>query len=131
VPPEHTARAREILGPAELLVPGRAIVLETDRTRVREIARRHVRRYPSLPSYTNNLRRLGCTEEDLSHDGSGRLIDALVPWGDETAIARRVGEHRRAGADHVCLQVLDADFRGLPLPRWRRLAAVIPAGCRP
>lgn len=130
VPPEHTARAREILGPAKILVPEQAIVLETDRTRAREIGRRHVRRYLTLPNYTNNLRRLGFTEEDLNHDGSDRLLDALVAWGDETAIAKRVVQHLEAGADHVCLQVLDADFRGLPLAQWRRLAAIVPAGSR-
>jgi len=130
VPPEHTARAREILGPAKILVPEQAIVLETDKTRAREIGRRHIRRYLTLPNYTNNLRRLGFTEEDLNHHGSDRLLDALVAWGDETAIAKRVLQHLEAGADHVCLQVLDADFRGLPLAQWRRLAAIIPAGSR-
>lgn len=46
VPPEHTATARQILGPAKLLVPEQAVVLDTDQTRARDIARQHVRRYP-------------------------------------------------------------------------------------
>jgi hypothetical protein len=29
-PPEHTARAREILGPGKLLAPEQAVLLETD-----------------------------------------------------------------------------------------------------
>ena len=127
VPPEHTADARRLLGRGRLLVPEQAVVLNTDRSQARELARRHVRRYLSLANYTNNLRRLGYTTEDFENDGSDRLIDALVAWGDETAIARRVDQHRQAGADHVCLQVLDTDFRGLPLPQWRTLAAIIPA----
>lgn len=125
VPPEHTARARRILGPDRLLVPEQAVVLHSDKTTAHEIGRRHLRRYLSLPNYTDNLRRLGYTTEDFEHAGSDRLLDALVVWGDETAIADRVRQHRHAGADHVCLQVLDPDFRGLPLPQWRRLAAII------
>jgi probable F420-dependent oxidoreductase len=122
VPPEHTATARRILSPGKLLVPEQAVVLERDRSRAREIGRRHLRRYLSLPNYTRNLRRLGFTDDDLSRNGSDRLVDALIAWGDENAIAERLNQHRQAGADHICLQVLDADFRGLPLPQWRRLA---------
>ncbi|MFI7543819.1 LLM class F420-dependent oxidoreductase [Actinoplanes sp. NPDC049599] len=125
VPPEHTARARHILGPDRLLVPEQAVVLHSDKATAHEIGRRHLRRYLSLPNYTDNLRRLGYTTEDFDHAGSDRLLDALIVWGDETAIANRVRQHRQAGADHVCLQVLDPDFRGLPLPQWRRLAAII------
>jgi probable F420-dependent oxidoreductase len=124
VPPEHTAQARQILGPSKLLVAEQAVVLDTDKTRAREIGRRHLRRYLSLPNYTNNLRRLGYTSDDLDHYGSDSLLDALIAWGDEAAIAQRVRQHQQAGADHVCLQVLDPDFRGLPLAQWRRLAAI-------
>ena len=51
--------------------------------------------------------RLGFTEDDLLEGGSDRLVDALVAWGDEAAIAS-ASEHRDAGADHVCLQILTA-----------------------
>jgi probable F420-dependent oxidoreductase len=124
VPPEHTAQARQILGPSKVLVAEQAVVLDTDKTRAREIGRRHLRRYLSLLNYTNNLRRLGYTSDDLDHHGSDSLLDALIAWGDEAAIAQRVRQHQQAGADHVCLQVLAPDFRGLPLPQWRRLAAI-------
>ena len=127
VPPEHTAAARTVLGPGKLLVPEQAVVLEADRTRARDIGRRHLRRYLSLTNYTNNLRRVGFDTDDFEHDGSDRLIDALVAWGDEERIARRLAEHRQAGADHVCVQVLDPDVRGLPVEQWRRLAALV--GC--
>ncbi len=114
VPPEHTATARQILGPGKLLVPEQAVILDSDKTRARDTARRHVRRYLPLTNYTDNLRRLGFDTADFEHDGSDRLIDALVAWGDEAAIAERLAQHRQAGADHVCIQVLDADPRGLP-----------------
>jgi len=124
VPPEHTARAREVVGPDRLLAPEQAVVLETDRGQAREIARRHMATYLGLPNYANNLRRLGFTDEDLTPPGSDRLVDAIVAWGDEEAVARRVAEHRAAGADHVCLQVLEPDMRAVPLEGWRRLAPV-------
>ena len=65
--------------------------------------------YLRLENYTNNWRRLGFTDDDLAGDGSDRLIDAMVAWGDEAAIRARVEEHLAAGADQVALQVLDAD----------------------
>jgi probable F420-dependent oxidoreductase len=122
VPPEHTARAREALGPDRLLLPEQAVVLDPDPTSAREVARAHMATYLTLPNYTNNLRRLGWSDEDLAMPGSDRLVDAIVAWGDEDAVVRRVAEHRAAGADHVCVQVLDADMRALPLKGWRRLA---------
>jgi probable F420-dependent oxidoreductase len=125
VPPEHTAVARQHLGAGKLLVPEQAVVLEPDRTRAHDIARRHLHRYLSLPNYTTNLRRLGYTPDDLDHHGSDRLIDDLVAWGDEAAVADRIAQHHQAGADHVCIQVLDPEHRGLPLSQWRRLATVI------
>ena len=38
-----------------------------------------------------------------------------MAWGDEDAIAARVQAHLDAGADHVCVQVLDADATALPM----------------
>jgi probable F420-dependent oxidoreductase len=124
VPPEPTARAREALGPDRILAPEQAVVLETDPAIAREVARGHLSIYLGLPNYTNNLRRLGYTEEDLAPPGSDRLVDAIVAWGDEEAVVRRVAEHRAAGADHVCIQVIEADPRALSLEAWRRLAPI-------
>ena len=125
VPPEHTAQARDQLGPDSWLIPEQAVVLENDSERAREIARRHTSRYLRLPNYTNNLRRLGFGDEDLAGSGSDRLVDAMVAWGDENAIVGRVRAHLNAGADHVCVQVLDPDRRGLPAAQWRRLAPAL------
>lgn len=124
VVPEHTAAAREALGPGPLVAPEQAVVLTTDPTRAREIARRHLSIYLALPNYANNWFRLGFTEEDTLDGGSDRLVDALVVWGDEDAVLDRVTAHRDAGADHVCLQVLGDD---LPMDDWRRLAPVVNA----
>jgi probable F420-dependent oxidoreductase len=122
VTPEHTAKARAALGHSPWLLPEQAVVLETSPDQARAIARRHISRYLDLPNYTNNWRRLGFNDDDLMGQGSDRLIDALVAWGDVEAVTRRVKEHLYAGADHVCIQVLDADAHGLPMRQWRKLA---------
>lgn len=105
VPVEHTAFARRILGPDSCLIVEQTAVLARDAQTGRRIARAFARGYLALPNYANNLRRLGWTEDDLAGDGSDRLIDALIAWGDAAAIAERVRAHLDAGADHVCIQL--------------------------
>jgi probable F420-dependent oxidoreductase len=112
VPTAHTPRAREILGPDRLLIPEQAVVLDANPTTARAIARRHTKFYLGLPNYVNNLKDLGYSDEDLAGEGSDRLVDDLVAWGDPPAIAARVREHRDAGADHVLLQPLAPDIEG-------------------
>lgn len=126
VPPEHTARARTILGPDKWLCVAQAVVLETDPEKARAAARQYMKTYvPALPNYTNNLRDLGYTDEDFADGCSDRLVDAIVAWGDEDAIRRRVGEHFAAGADHVCIQPLNPE--GQPVPHREVLELLAPA----
>lgn len=125
VPPEHTGRAREILGSDRLLAVEQAVVLETDSTKAREIARAHASRYLALPNYANNLRRLGFGDEDLMGGGSNRLVDTIVAWGDMTAVIDRVRAHQSAGANHVCVQVLPPDPQALPIREWREVASAL------
>jgi probable F420-dependent oxidoreductase len=103
---DHTARAREILGPGKLLAPAQKVLLETDPTEARRIARGYMATYISLENYCKNLMTLGFDESDFTNGGSDRLVDAIVAWGDEDAIAKRIREHWQAGADHVCIQAL-------------------------
>ena len=125
VTPEHTAIVREALGPAGLVAPEQAVVLETDAASARAIAREHLAGYLGLPNYSNNWKRIGVTDEDIADGGSDRLVDALVAWGDEDAILARVQEHRDAGADHVCVQVLTGDLMAPSREEWRRLAPAL------
>jgi probable F420-dependent oxidoreductase len=81
--------------------------------------------YLALPNYVNNLARLGYGADDVANGGSDRLVDAIVAWGSLDAIAARIRAHHDAGADHVCVQVLDADPRALPLRQWRELAGLL------
>jgi probable F420-dependent oxidoreductase len=129
VPVEHTTRARSILGSAPLLAPEVAVVLETDRTTARGLARDYARLYLGLPNYTQNLRTFGFDDRDIDGGGSDRLIDAVIPWGDAARIADRIREHHDAGADHVCLQVVSSSGRdGFPLAEYRELAKVLSEG---
>jgi probable F420-dependent oxidoreductase len=125
VTPEHTRIAREAVGPDALVATEQGVILETDPERARSIARANLVRYFEMPNYTNNWRRLGFTEDEIVDGGSDRLIDALVAWGDETAIAARVQQHRDAGASHVCIQVLTDNPTSIPLDEWRALAPAL------
>ena len=123
VPVEHTPIARSALGPEPCLVVEQTAVLSTDPAEARRIGRGFARHYLALPNYANNLRRLGWSDEDIANDGSDRLIDAVVVWGDVDAIVARVKAHLEAGADHVCVQ-LRADSSADPsLAGYAELAA--------
>jgi len=109
VTPEHTARARKILGSGPTLAPEQMVLLETSPSKAREVARNNLAIYLTLPNYANNWRWLGFGDADFASGGSDRLIDAIVAWGDEKAIAARVKAHFDAGADHVCIQAFRPD----------------------
>jgi probable F420-dependent oxidoreductase len=121
---DHTRYARELLGPGPLLAPEVKVALEADPEKARALGRQHLAIYLGLPNYTNNLRRFGMTDADLSDGGSDRFVDAAVAWGDGAAIKERVQAHFDAGADHVCLQLLTEE-PGLPRQGWRDLAAAV------
>lgn len=122
--PEHTHQAREVLGAGPMLLPEQTVMLTEDRDQAREVGTQWLQSYLALPNYANNLLRLGFTEEELT-SVSDRVFDALIAWGDEDAVSRRVQEHLDAGADHVCVQVLTADPREFPREQWRRLASAL------
>jgi len=128
VPPEHTARAREILGPDAILAPEQKVLLCSEPSQARAVARAAMKIYAALPNYQNNLRWLGFDDRDFAGDLSDRLVDAIVAWGDEKALRQRIQAHFDAGADHVCIQPLRAD--GLPLPDEAILELLAPARSR-
>jgi probable F420-dependent oxidoreductase len=125
VTPEHTARAREILGTDRLLAPEQKVVVETDPAAARRIGREALAIYLGLPNYTNNLKRLGFTDDDLAERGSDRLVDSVIAWGDVDAIAARVQAHHDVGANHVAVQVLTPAPYYLPIHEWRLLAPAL------
>lgn len=121
-PPEHTAQARRILGSA-LLVAEQKFVLDDDPQRAREVGRQMVEMYLGLRNYVSNLRRLGFSEDDVAKPGSDRLIDVLAVHGTPVEVTGQLVEHLNAGADHVALQALDADYLG----SLRQLAPLLTA----
>jgi len=84
-----------------------------------------MKRYLELDNYVNNLRRLGWGDADLDEGGSDKLVDAIVVWGGAAAIRSRIEEHRKRGADHVCLQVLRADPKGSPIADLEPIAKAV------
>lgn len=126
VPVEHTPIARAALGPDALLAPEQAVVFSTDATEARAVARGFMKTYLGLPNYTNNLRRLGWSEEDIAGP-SDRLVDAIVAWGTLDDIHARIKAHLDGGADHVCVQVLSADPTAVTMNEFGELASLIPS----
>jgi probable F420-dependent oxidoreductase len=124
--PDHTRQARSVLGDGPLLAPEQMVVVDSDPTTARAVARKSLALYLQLPNYTNNMLRYGFTEADLADGGSDRLIDGHVAWGDPEAIAVRIREHLDAGADHVCIQVLTGSRAVYPVAQWRELAGILP-----
>jgi probable F420-dependent oxidoreductase len=123
-PPEHTARARKVMGEDAWLCPEQMVILETDPSNARAVARKNLQVYLSLPNYQNNLKQFGFTDQDFGDGGSDKLVDALVAWGDEQTIADRIEAHRDAGANHVCIQAFRPD--GKAQPDLRLLEALAP-----
>jgi len=125
VPPEHTAWAREILGPEAWLCPEQMLILESDADKARAIARSHMATYTSLDNYKNNLKQFGFEDADFEDSGSDKLVDAIVGWGDEAALKNRIQAHWDAGANHVCIQALqEGADRGPDLALLELLAPV-------
>jgi len=124
VTPEHTVRARAIIGPNKWLCVEQKVLLVTDPAKAREIARHVMAFYLPLTNYRNNWKRLGFGDEDLDGGGSDRFLDAMVAWGSEAAIRQRIQAHFDAGASHVCIQPLNPD--GHPWPDFNALTVLAP-----
>jgi probable F420-dependent oxidoreductase len=125
VPVEHTAFARQRLGPGPVLAVEQTVVLESDPSRARDIARAFALDYLQTENYARNLRRMGWTDADLRGQGSDALIDAVVAWGDADRVAVRVRQHLDAGADHVCVQVVAEDELDPCLRQLRELGPAL------
>ncbi|WP_232660518.1 TIGR03620 family F420-dependent LLM class oxidoreductase [Pseudonocardia sp. TRM90224] len=131
VPVEHTAFARSVIGPDALLAAHVNVVLHDDPAEARAIARAAVAPWVAfadvVPSRWAQIRKLtGMTQDDLADGGSDRLVDSLMAFGDEAAIAERVRQQFAAGADHVCISVAGPDpAPPLGMDVLRRLAPAL------
>ncbi|CAB5019676.1 unannotated protein [freshwater metagenome] len=124
--PEHTLRAREVMGEGALLAPEQMVVVETDPEKARSVGRKSLAIYLRAPNYQRNLLTLGFDESDWAdpNNASDRLVDGLIAWGTPEQIKVRVDAHLAAGADHVCIQTLRDDTT-MPLDEWRAMAEVL------
>ncbi len=129
VTPEYTAEARRLMGPDAWICVEQKVVLETDPSRAREIARAGLALYMKVPHQQKNWHRMGLEEADYRGHGTDRFVDALVAWGDRDAIQRRVQAHLDAGATHVCIQPLQP--QASRLPNDALLEALAPGSSRP
>ena len=102
LPATFTAQARQMLGPDKLLVVGLSVIPDADADRAKAAARESVSARLGAPSYATRMADLGYTAQEIT-EVSDQLVDAVVAHGDSTAIAVKVREHLRAGADHVTL----------------------------
>lgn len=125
MPPAHTRRAREILGPDKRLNVVVPCCLCEDPSLARRIGRKALGVYLPLPAYQRLWLQWGFTEADYADGGSDRLIDGLIAWGDDSRIRERMAEHRAAGASHIVVSPLNPEARG-PAPHWKLLEALAP-----
>lgn len=107
--PEHTAMAREALGPHALLCVEQKVVFTTDADAARAAGNQQIDRYAALPNYRNNWIRLGFSDDEIEQRDH-RFVDAVVVWGDEDRVRAGVQAHYDAGADHVCVQPVNPDM---------------------
>ena len=121
--PDHTAMARNIMGPDSWLCVEQKVILEEDPDRARELGRQTAQLYLALPNYQNNWLRMGLERTDLENGGSDRFIDATFAWGDAATIRARIQAHYDAGASHVCIQPVHPDGALGPL-HWEALEAL-------
>jgi len=112
--PEHTKRAREILGPEAWVCPSVMAILEQDATKARARARQQLSFYANQENYQRIFLAQGFTRADFENECSDRLVDAFIPWGNEEHIRDRIDAHLAAGANHVCLMPLSCDKPDLP-----------------
>jgi len=122
--PDHTAMAREIMGPDAWLCPEQKVILESDPAKARELARPVAGIYQNLPNYRNNWLRMGLTEDDINQL-SDKFIDTTFAWGSAEAIKARIRAHLDAGANHVCIQPVNPNGQFGDL-HWEALEALAP-----
>lgn len=132
-PPEHTARARSILGPDKKLCAMVRVCFETDETRAMQLARDALNFYVTLPAYHRTWKHAGFDDSDFENGGSDRLVRSIFALGDIASVRKKIQEHVDAGADEIGLypinpreQMQPGQVGGLE-PDWDLLEALAPA----
>ena len=83
---EQITQTRQALGPGPWLCAELGVMLETDAAKARTAARNYMQIYLSIDHYVQRLRAVGFGDADFANDGSDRLVDAIIAWGDADTI---------------------------------------------
>ena len=121
---EQIIQTRQALGSEPWLCAELGVMLETDAAKARTAARHYMQIYLSIDHYVQRLRAVGFEDADFANDGSARLVDAIIAWGDADTIRKRIDAYYQAGATHVCIMPLSAE--GGMNPDERALEALAP-----
>lgn len=113
VPADHVRQLRNRFGPDPLVAVEVMVVADGDPRSARGRARSTSQKNLAKRNYYRHLLRLGYSESDLADGGSDRLIDDVIAWGDAQEICEKLSAYREAGADHICIQVLDEPLSGV------------------
>lgn len=103
--PDHTAFAREIIGPGVGLYVEQKVILATDASQARATGAKALKFYAQAPGYRNAWLKMGFSAEDID-SLSHKFIDGVIAWGSADAIQARIAEHLQAGATQVCIHPL-------------------------
>lgn len=106
VTPEHTRRARAILGPAKSLRVVLPFHVSSDSARACAAARAGLSIYLQFPAYHRMWATLGLAESDWTGQASDRLVDAVAACGTPERIRARAREYLDAGATQILLSPL-------------------------
>ena len=123
--PEHTAMAREVMGPDAGLYVEQKVLLTDDPDVARATGASVLKFYSRAPGYANAWKRMGFSDEEIA-DLSPRLVDSIIAWGSADQIEARLQEHADAGATHVCIHPLDPEL-GQGRPSDEALVALAPS----
>ena len=121
--PNHTHKAREIIGKDSWLCVEQKVILEEDVDKARDLCRQTAKIYNKLPNYRNNWLRMGLSEDDID-SLSNKFIDTTFAWGSSKNIENRVNEHFDAGANHVCIQPINPNGKAGDI-HWECLESLI------
>lgn len=86
--------------PVVMIMP---CILSTDRAEVRAGVHSYLDLYPRLEAYSALLKRCGVpdAERGLQEGWTDAMIDAVVPHGDQAALAKAQAAYREAGVDEM------------------------------
>jgi hypothetical protein len=81
-----------------------------------------------MPNYRNSLLRMGFTDADFADGVSDKAADAMLAWGDEGAIRRRIQDHWDTGANQVAIQIMPKGGELLTAEDEKLLELLAPRG---